>query len=645
MKLSLFSFISTTILLFTLHPAQAQWSRQYPLPKLEDVLDIDVSADGYGFAVGANDLILRSQAGNNKWDMLPGFGEGWRFEAVDYLDGSGGSIAAAGGVGLILTIDKGNNWNAIADAPIGIKALKIISPTHIIVAATDDVYVWNNATWTHLNVQATAAFIGAFILDEQHIWAYTFTTSPTIYYTSNGGTNWNSSASVPKVDVVTFFDAQNGIALDGRNVYKSTNGGAAWTEIAPNGLSNSANDVAFGATSNVLVAATLNAKPNISTDGGMTWNAITIPLVNQRSHSVTALSNTEFWIGNDLSGVMHSTDGGMTWAETCGPTRNLIQDVYFVNRNTGFAIGQKGMLLRTVDAGAHWDNISFGNRSHLCIFGLNVNDLWIGTSQRILHSVNAGDNWTEAIIFPAGNINDILAISHDRILAASTTGTIYLSKNAGMTWDSVYSSGLQMRSIARIDDQHYMATGYNGVIVRSDDQGQTWHLVTIPEAGLQYEQSFFLNGEGWLITSSFKRSMWHTTDGGNTWDTLGLPLDRFWDGLYFITRDTGVIVGRTATEGRAYLTYDGGHHWQPGYITGYPLYGATGSPNPNGTAWIFGYGSDIENLLYCNTPPSIGNFVGDLFPCEKDTVLYTLSSQNVDEFTWHFPPGWEILGN
>ncbi len=645
MKSSLISFACIVALLCIFHPAQAQWSRQYPLPKLEDVLDIDVSTDGYGFAVGSNDLILRSQAGNNQWDMLPGFGEGWRFEAVDYMDGSGGSVAVAGGDGLILTIDKGNNWNTIADAPTGIKALKIISPTHIIVAATDDIYVWNNATWTHLNVQATAALKGAFILDEQNIWAYTFTTSPTIYYTSNGGANWNSSATVPKVDVVTFFDAQTGIAVDGRNVYKSTNGGAVWTEIAANGLSNSANDVTFGATANVLIAATLNAKPNISTDGGMTWNAITIPLVNQRSHSVTAISDTEFWIGNDLSGVMQSTDGGMTWEETSGPTRNIIQDVFFVNRNTGFAIGQKGMLLRTTDAGAHWNDISFGTRSYLCIFGLDTNDLWIGTTQRILHSGNAGDTWTESVVFPSGNINDILAISHDRILAASTSGTIYLTTNAGMSWDSVYSSGLQMRSIARIDDLHYMATGYNGAIVRSDDQGQTWHTVTIPEPGLQYEQSFFLNGEGWLITSSFKRSMWHTTDGGNTWDTLALPLDRFWEGVYFITKDTGVIVGRTATDGRAYLTYDGGHHWQPGYITSFPLYGATGSPNPNGTAYIFGYGSDIENLLYCNTPPAISNFTGNLFPCEKDTVAYTLASQNVDDFTWHFPPGWQIIGN
>jgi photosystem II stability/assembly factor-like uncharacterized protein len=637
--------VCLTLCLFNSYLVQAQWQRQYPLAKLENVLDIDVSPDGFGFAVGTNDLILRLSIVSGEWELLPGYGESWDFEAVDYLDGSFGDIAVAGGEGLILTLDNGSHWEAIEGAPAGIHTIKIFSLSHIIVATDDDVYEWENDVWTGLNVNATAALKGAFILDDQTIWAYTFSTNPTIYRTTNGGTNWTSNAEIPRVDVVRFFDHQIGIALDGRDVYRSVNGGQNWTLIADNGLTNASNDLTFGSSANVLIAATLNAKPNISGDGGFTWTAVTTDLINQRNYSVTAVSNNDLWIGNDLSSVMHSTDGGMTWEETSGPTRNLIQDVYFLNRSTGFATGQKGLILRTMDGGENWEDITFGSRSYLSIHGLNVNDLWIGSNQRILHSIDTGNTWTEAVVFASGNINDVLAISHDRILAASTTGYIYLSKNAGMTWDSVYNSGLQMRSLAKINDQSYMATGYNGVILRSDDQGQSWHPVTIPEPGLQYEQSYFINGEGWLVTSSFKKSMWHTTNGGMTWDTLALPIDRFWDGVYFITPDTGIVVARSTTEGRAYITFDGGHHWQSGYITSFPLFGVTGVPNPNGTAWIFGFGSDIEVLPYCNTLPVISNFTGDLFPCEKDTVLYTITSQDVDLFTWHFPPGWIIIGN
>ncbi len=640
-----FSFIlQTALLLCSFTHLHAQWVRQYPMAKLEDVLDVDVSADGYGFAAGTNDLLLRTLAGNNQWELLPGFGEGWRFEAVDYLDGSGGNVAAAGGDGLIITMDKGDHWNSITDAPAGIHSIKVFSPTHIIVAADAGVFNWENDTWTNLNVGATASLKGAFILNDQVMWAYTFSTNPTIYYTTNGGTNWSTNADIPKVDVLKFFDATHGIVLNGRNVYQSVNGGQNWTLIAPNGMPNAANDLSFGSSSNVLITATSNAKPNISIDGGLTWSAISPNLTFQRSFSVTAISDTDFWVGDDISSIIHSTDGGVTWVETSGPDRNLIQDVLFVNRQVGFATGMRGMLLRTENGGSSWEDISFGIKTYLCIHGIDVNDLWIGTSQRILHSVDMGSHWTESGVF-TGNINDVLAISSTRILAASTTGYIYLSKNSGMTWDSVYNSGLQMRSLAKIDDQHYMATGYNGVIVRSDDQGQSWHSVTIPEAGLQYEQSYFLNGQGWLITSSFKKVMWHTMNSGMTWDTLNLPIDRFWDGVYFITQDTGIVIGRTSGEGRAYTTFDGGHHWQSGYTVPYPLYGVTGINNPNGTAWIYGYGSDIENLPYCNALPAISEFAGDLAPCDKDTVQYSVASHDVEMFTWHFPAGWQILGD
>jgi hypothetical protein len=124
-----------------------------------------------------------------------------------------------------------------------------------------------------------------------------------------------------------------------------------------------------------------------------------------------------------------------------------------------------------------------------------------------------------------------------------------------------------------------------------------------------------------------------------------LPIDRFWDGVYFITPDTGIIVGRSSAEGRAYITFNGGTNWQAGYVTDFPLYGVTGLPNPNGSAWIYGYGSDIEILPYCTMLPIISNITGDNTPCENDTVTYSIFAQDVDQFSWLFPTGWVIQGS
>lgn len=625
----------------------AQWVRQYPLEKLEPVIAISLHNDGFGFAVGNNDLILRLDVSTDQWNLLDSWEKGWNFKTVDYLEGTNGNFVAAGGNGMILSMDAGDNWTEIPGAPAGIFALKILSETEILVSSSIGVYLWENNGWTNLNLPVSINVLNGFILDRNHIWAFTNDAVPVTYYTTNGGGSWSVNSDIGRPDVMRFYNAQYGIATDNRMVFQTVDGGQNWTMISNNALASNVNDFTFGASPGVLIGATLNAKPGISLDSGRTWTSQTTPLINTRSYSVASRSDSEFLIGNDLSGVMQSFDAGLSWEEMCGPTRSIVQDVHFIDRQTGYACGAKGMLLRTSDGGTHWEDISFGARSHLAIDGMHANDLWMGASQRIFHSDNNGTSWTEKLVTTGSNINDVLAITNSRILAVSSTGIIYLSTDSGASWDTTFAAvgNQQLKSVAKIDNQRYMVTGFNGIILRSDDQGATWNSVTIPEPAIQYEQSYFLGNEGWLVTSSFKKSMWHTTDAGNTWDTIPLPIDRFWDGVYFITPDTGIIVCHTSVEGRAYITFNGGQTWSSTYITPFPLGGVTGVPNPNGTAWIFGFGSDIEVLPYCNSLPVISDFTGELSPCENDTVTYSVNAQNIDQYYWNFPGGWTILGD
>ena len=647
MKLISSPFLFAALLCFFLTPAIGQWERQYPLEKLEPVLDIALHDDDYGFAVGNNDLILRLDTATDEWVLLDNWSKGWTLKTVDYLQGTGGNFVVAGGNGMIISTDAGDNWTEIAGAPASIHSIKVLSENEIIVSSNVGVFVWENNSWTNLNLPVSLNVFGGFILDRNHIWAFTNDAVPVTYYTTNGGGNWSVNSDIGRPDVMRFYNTQYGIATDGRMVFKTVNGGQLWTLMSNNIIANTSSDLAFGDSPGVLVAATINAKPAISQDSGKTWITQTTGLINNKSYSVATKSNMEFYMGNDLTGMMKTVDGGTVWAEKCGPTRNIVQDLHFVDRQTGYACGAKGMLLRTSDGGTHWEDISFGARSHLAIHGLAANDLWMGAGQRIFHSADNGTTWTDKLITTGSNINDVLAISSTRILAVSSTGIIYLSTDSGANWDTSYTvaGNTQLKSVAKIDNQRYMVTGFNGVILRSNDQGATWNPVSVPIAGLQYEQTHFLGNEGWLVTSSFKKSMWHTTDAGNSWDTIPLPIDRFWDGVYFITPDTGIVVCHTSSEGRAYITFNGGVNWQSAYITQFPLGGVAGLPNPNGTAWIFGYGSDIEVLPYCNALPVVSNFMGDLNPCEKDTVTYSVSSENIDQYFWYFPAGWKILGD
>ncbi|HJW30147.1 MAG TPA: YCF48-related protein, partial [Saprospiraceae bacterium] len=643
MKLKLSSLVLLLLMPFLI---KAQWQRQYPLPKLSPVQAISVHHDGFGYAAGSDDLLMKLDPGTKTWSIVGDWAKNWRFTAVDYLEGDGGQFAAAGGPGFIMTENGGLNWTEIAGAPQGITAIKIFSSTDMIIIATSGVFRWKDKTWSNLNLPATSNVQGGDLLDDQHIWAFTNGASAAMYATADGGQHWTTSHDISSPDVVKFYNTDYGIATDSRMIFKSVNGGVNWTLISNNVIANTSADITFGASPNVLMSAALNANPAISQDSGKTWTNKPTGFISTRSFSVGATSDEDFWLGNDISSIAHTSDAGETWVESSGPPRNIIQDVHFINRTDGWAVGLKGYVLRTHDGGTVWEDISKPDtKNYLCIDGLNENDLWIGSNQRILHSTDKGDNWTEKVVFLSGNINDILALSSTRILACSSTGVIYRTKDGGVKWDTVFSTSGQIRSLTRINNQQCMATGFNGVIMRSEDMGDTWHAVAIPLAGLQYEQSYFLGNEGWLVTSSFKHNMWHTTNGGDSWDTLTLPIDRFWDGIYFITPDTGIAVCHSNSEGRAYITFDGGAAWQTGYILPYQLSGVTGVHNPNGTAWIFGFGSDIEFLPYCNTLPGISDFMGDLFPCEKDTVSYSVSSLNVDQFFWNIPHGWQFIGD
>lgn len=637
-------FLIILFVLTNMLRVDAQWVRQYPLDKLEHVNDIALHADGHGFAVGGDDLILRLDPGIKKWELLLGWDKNWTLEAVDYLNGT--AFVAAGGQGVITSEDNGAHWTQLSGAPSGIHAIHIVSPTDIVVIADGGVHRWSNNTWTSLNLPVTSGVSGGFILDDQHIWCFTAGSSPVIYSTANGGGMWSSSTQVARPDVVMFYDTQYGIALDGRMVYQSKNGGLQWSLVSNNAIHNSVNDITFGASPNVLMAATFNAVPTISLDSGRTWTQKPMGLINQRNYSIASISDEDFWVGNDLSSVAFTTDAGTSWIETSGPGRRIMNDVFFLNRNEGFAVGSEGTLLRTQNGGAQWEDISFGEtRQFISIYGLSANDMWLGASQRIYHSSDQGETWEQKAAFLGVNVQDILAISPTLVLAASTNGLILRTEDGGTTWDTVFQTNGQIRSLARIDNMRYMATGFNGLILRSTDQGATWNPIAAPEAGLQYEQTQFIGDEGWLVTSSFKKTMWHTPNAGDTWEPITLPIDRFWDGVYFITPDTGIIVGRSSAEGRAYITFNGGTNWQSGYITDYPLYGVTGLPNPNGSAWIFGFGSDIEILPYCTELPVISDLQGNTVPCENDTIEYSITSLNVDQYFWLFPSGWQIIGN
>src|SRR5690606_3318504 len=412
--------------------AQAGWQRQYPLTKLDNVVDIAIHEDGFGYAVGENNTLLRLQSGSQTWLLAEGPMADWDLATCDYLAETLGTYVAVGGTGLALSQDQGNSWAIIPDAPTNIREIKIIAPEDVVVVALTGVFRYRNAMWEDLGLPVTNNVADGEILDEGHIWCRTSGINQVIYGTSDGGAMWNANTQLASPDVVRFDDANCGIATDARDVFVTADGGLNWTLIGDRSLFITATDLVFGDSPNVLMVGTNVGDPGISIDSGRTWTRLEIDFYNyQRNFAVAAVSDDVFWMGNDVSSLTLTEDAGLTWSERSGPDRANLHDMFARSRMEAFAVGTRGKLLHTTNGGSQWTDITFDpSHTYQSIAGLG-DALWLGANQRILYSEDDGATWEERLTLLGGNITDILPLSADVILAGSSTGILYRSGDGG----------------------------------------------------------------------------------------------------------------------------------------------------------------------------------------------------------------------
>lgn len=182
---------------------------------------------------------------------------------------------------------------------------------------------------------------------------------------------------------IRFADAQNGWVV-GRfgTLYRTVNGGATWTNPPQRPMN-----------------------PVPCQDGAG----------NQRLHytphwfALDVISSQEIWIGGGWDdgtyctgwnrAIIHTTDGGASWIyQNDHPNFGALggsgryQDIRLIG-NFGWAVGEVGTILRTIDHGLTWQRVSGIGAGGSTLWGLSLVDpanLWItGTNGLILYSGNA----------------------------------------------------------------------------------------------------------------------------------------------------------------------------------------------------------------------------------------------------------------
>jgi photosystem II stability/assembly factor-like uncharacterized protein len=266
----------------------------------------------------------------------------------------------------------------------------------------------------------------------------------TIYYSSRGFGDFVSQ--IPgdrenRLQEVAFVNDQVGYAGGIRGtLLKTTDGGASWSKLTLPGTGASAvTDIEIISEDEVVILFN-GISPQVTTDGGQTfsdWLPTSVPTENRSVSQYALLPGGRQYLLGPQSAV-YSDDGTNFTAITLDLASN-VDALHFADDDNGWAVGSRNVY-RTRDGGASWQQLTSP------------------TTQPV-----------EGVYFFDANTGIV-----------STGSSLYRTTDGGDTWGRFASPGGYDFSLNADDGALYVASfasGNNGSVSRSYDQGETWEEI------------------------------------------------------------------------------------------------------------------------------------------------------------------------
>jgi photosystem II stability/assembly factor-like uncharacterized protein len=277
------------------------------------------------------------------------------------------------------------------------------------------------------------------------------------------------------------------------------------------------------------------------------------------------LDDLHGWAVGELGTVMVTVDGGTTWQRQQTGTQLPLSSVTFVNAQVGWVTAVNGQFLKTTDGGTTWTLVSTGLTYAASLIGADsAGGAWVsnGYAGEVSVTTDGGKTWNRRT---SGAYGTVAATSANVLWAVS--GSQLIRTTDGSTWSTIALPAVQSGLYRSLYD--LQAVDANTAWVRGSDSG--W------------------NGSSWVSTAFSLR----TRDGGATWQAFDAATLVNTTGLHFFDADNGYAG---SYYGSPWRTTDGGLSWQPVTL---PASGYVGTAKAfSARQWMF---TDYSGRLYRST--------------------------------------------
>lgn len=340
--------------------------------------------------------------------------------------------------------------------------------------------------------------------------------------------------------------------------------------------------------------------------------------------------------------MCHIATANAQWVAQTSGTTNDLNNVRFIDNNTGWVVGDKGTILKSTNGGADWTDQTIGLPVNLYALSLvnSTTGYASGDLFRNLKTTNGGITWNGISYSITNTVKSIHSFSAANVVGVGNN-VIFRTTNSFSnvtTWGSfgiqnclfyVASTGWTVGNTGRI----YKLTG--AISFTNQISGTTEDLLGV---------HFISTSIGYIVGKN--GTMLKTTNGGTNWMSLNSGTTTNLYSVFFTDANTGYAVGDNET---IIKTIDGGISWtgqMNGINSAQQLRFIWFTDANNG--WIVGTNGAIyhttnggEATVGMASTPS-----GPNSRCETPTI-YSSSAVNATSYLWSLQPtsSGTITGN
>jgi hypothetical protein len=474
-----------------------------------------------------------------------------------------------------------------------------------------------------------------------------------VYKSVNAGQSWsayNTGLTVGSINAVAVVPGGAAYLAAVGGVYKYSASG--WTRISATmtSVASLAVSPSFAADGTIF-AATSNNGVYRTTDGGATWTQVNsgIPYLAVLSVAVSPSYATDQTVlaGTSFAGIVVSANRGSSWTTAnqgiisqgltaLGVSPNIAAD------GALFAAGGYG-IYKSVDRGATWSIANAGlpgnSVNALAISPAYAQDhtVFASNSSNVYKTTDSGASWNTVNNGVAGAWIDALAVSPNYAVdqtvfaAAYSSGKgVYKSTSGGASWSQVLALASQSIYCIAISpnyaaDQTVLIGTSTAGVYRTTNGGAGWTQVNtgLPASNLTMSSLAFspnYASDGTVYAGTTGQSLYKSTNGGASWTpaNAGIPYQTIHsiaispayatDSTLLIGTGAGGYHGGTTSTGVLKST-NGGASWTamnagfPAYLGGlapavvYSSAYATDGMAFAATSWYGVYGYAFPNAV------------------------------------------------